>query len=138
MEEVAPFNDEMVHQILLPLQPDYHNTYSFFTTVKRFIDLEHVNFNHLDGGVPVETLTEEQQALVDMLNSIEGITGVVIKDIVDPSLLPFVECDAGIIVQCSTPDASKVLKFMLPKVIHSDVETFDTLKLDVKHRLTLL
>lgn len=135
MNQVADINDNMIEEWTLPLKEGYVKEYSFETVARRFIDVEHQNFNHLDGGIPITQLNENQIKLVEDLVAIDGIGQVTLKTVVDPYLKQLANCSNPILVCCTPEDTSKgiLYKVLVPEVSHDDTTTFDTVVDNIKN-----
>jgi hypothetical protein len=134
MHSVVETNDDMIHHWTLPLKKDYVKQYSFETIPRRFIDIEHQNLNQLDGGVPITTLSDNQQHLINDLIAIDGIGSVVLKTIVDPDVKALANCANPIMVCCTPEDVSLgiMYKVIVPEVSHDDSTTFHTIVENLK------
>lgn len=134
MNVVAPITDEMVEQWTAPLKQDYVKQYTFETVTRRFIDIENENFNALDGGVAISTLSAEQQVLVNNLIAIDGIGAVILKNVVDPDLKELANCSSPILVCCTPEDISKGVKYtvLMPNSCYMDMSSYDAFVDNIK------
>jgi hypothetical protein len=134
MNVVAPITDEMVQQWTAPLKDGYVKQYTFETITRRFIDVENENFNQLDGGVTINTLSDEQQTLVNNLIAIDGIGAVTLKNVVDPDLKELANCSSPILVCCTPEDISKGVKYtvLVTNYCYTDTTSYDSLVENIK------
>lgn len=128
MHHVFDITNEMIERWTAPINEGYVKEYKFESMPRRFIDLETQNFNRLDGAIPITNPTEEQQNLIEMLNSINEIDRVVIQKIVDPQLKILANCANPVLVTCHPvgTNSNRIYEFIVPEMVYINVENHET------------
>lgn len=134
MHNVAEITDAMIEEWTLPLKEGYVKEYYFEEKPRRFIDPQQENFNHLDGGVAITELDENQAKLVEDLIAVDGIGQVTLKEVVDPYMKKLCNCNNPILVCCTPEDVTKgvLYKVLVPEISHNDNTTFETIVENIK------
>lgn len=131
--ETVEFNEQLVHQIVTFISPDYPRFQKLLSTESFYVDPVTEYLVPLDGAVDLEELSEVQIKLVEKLKTVNRVKDVKLKRVVDPELLKRVDDDNAILVVCYTENFDdNTLGFILPERSYTDESVFDSIAEELK------